>query len=211
MHYFGFFQDALTIWNNKKKTIQSRVTALLKTRRSQMKHSKTYFVPKNLTTTKEFPEIFVQHFTDGCYDKTLADNDDYSSDEESLFRGSEIDSDMYISDPEMSDVEDSELGHVHYYAHDNEVFARKTGGKRPGPIEGLGRQGFQSRTDYLLQPIIKFLDRPENNGMDLKTLLAMFLRRVSSDYSSKHYRLVHVLLCKLHLKFISMLSKPRFG
>ena len=141
----------------------------------------------------------------------MADNDEYSSDsDESLFRGSEIDSDMYISDSEESDVEDSELGHVDYYAHDNEVFAKKTGGKPPGPIEGLKRQGFQNRTDYLLQPILKFLARPENNGMDLKTLLAMFLRRVSSDTSyPQHYRLVHVLLCKLHLKFIRMLSKEK--
>jgi hypothetical protein len=185
------------------------VSALLKTRRSQLKHAKTYYVPENLTTTSEYPEIFVQNYMDGCYDEVLADNDEYSSDDssESLFRGSEIDSDMHISDSEESEAEG--LAHE---SHDNEVFAKKTGGKPPGPIEGLKRQGFQKRTDYLLQPILEFLDRPENNGMDLKTLFALFLRRVSSDTSSKqHYRPVHVLLCKLHLKFILMLSKPRFG
>ena len=183
----------------------------MQTRRSQLKNAKTYFVPENLATTKEYPEIFVQHFTDGCYDQVLADNDEYSSDsDESLFRGSEIDSDMFISDSEESDVEDSELGHVDYYAHDNEVFAKKTGGKPPGPIEGLKRQGFQKRTDYLLQPILKFLARPENKGMDLKTLLALFLRRVSSDTSyPQHYRLVHVLLCKFHLNSLRMLSKEK--
>ena len=175
----------------------------MKIRRDQLKHAKTYFVPKDLTTTKEYPEIFVQHYTDGSSDKVLADDDEYSSDDssESLFRGSEIDSDMLISDSEDSE-EELASAHASYEPNDNEVFEKKTGGCPPGPIEGLGKQGFRKRTDYLLQPILEFLDRPENSGMDIKTLLALFLRRVSNDTTSKkHYRHVHVLLCKLPFLF----------
>ena len=58
-------------------------------------------------------------------------------------------------------------------------------GPKPRDISDLGTQAFNSRTNDLVDTILKLLDEKENQGMDFLTLWAKVGRRISWDSSSR--------------------------
>ena len=65
------------------------------------------------------------------------------------------------------------------------IIAESKGGRTPGPLEGVGDQSFNLRTDSILKLILEFLDEPENNGMDLLTFLCKLGKRETLNYFSR--------------------------
>ena len=68
------------------------------------------------------------------------------------------------------------------------IFFRKKKAKtgpKPRDISDLGTQAFNSRTNDLVDTILKLLDEPENQGMDFSTLWAKVGRRIVWDSSSR--------------------------
>ena len=65
------------------------------------------------------------------------------------------------------------------------IAGSKSGGQTPGPLEGVGDQSFNLRTDSILKLILEFLDQPENDGMDLLTFLCKLGKRETLNYFSR--------------------------
>ena len=65
------------------------------------------------------------------------------------------------------------------------VIAESKGGRTMGPLEGVGDQSFNLRTDSILKLILEFLDQPENEGMDLLTFLCKLGKRETLNYFSR--------------------------
>ena len=65
------------------------------------------------------------------------------------------------------------------------VIAESKAGRGPGPLEGVGDQSFNLRTDSILKLILEFLDQPENEGMDLLTFLCKLGKRETLNYFSR--------------------------
>ena len=58
-------------------------------------------------------------------------------------------------------------------------------GPKPRDMNDIGTQAFNSRTNELVDTILKLLDQKENQGMNFLTFWAKVGRRISWDSSSR--------------------------